>query len=136
MPADSKLHPEDLSPVMREYLGYWQALRKLGYLADHIFLSINAGKRRAYAVVYQKGKGVRFDAGDWGCELADLVEEYSEVCSSIPKWSLSELETLWETSRARTETDTIILRLITTGIYPPESDKTGGTLLHLARLAG
>ena len=84
---------EDISPVLRDFLGYYQCLRNLGFSSDDIFLHYaknRAGVRSVFLSMTTQRKSYSIELGP--CERAEgetLTAEYIRVCKAIGSKDLS-----------------------------------------------
>ena len=107
----------DLSRTMSEGLAVWQALRKLDFPSDDLFMGVSTGR-----VVVELRRGdvrVRIDVGSW--QGGDFAAAYKEAHIVMTSATPDELRQHWESSEVcRSRTPEIVSAILLAGISIPK----------------
>ena len=77
---------EDMHPAMRKALGFHEALRRLGFVPDHIRLYLSEGV--LYSAVFSGGRYVLMAAGEFQGSEQDVADTWGRVAEAVRDSSL------------------------------------------------
>lgn len=124
---------EEISPVMRMFLGNREGLRRFGFSADDLFLmtarSASLGNRSSdrhpiggrlacFCVLRTQGKEFSILCGPIESE-EDVANEYKRVCEAQDKISPSDCDRIWEESEVCAKKIELLIVLTEKGFRIP-----------------
>ena len=96
---------DDISPLIREFLGAREAFRRLGFLPDDLYImtaksALNGGKLSAFCQLKTQGKTFNVELGPLPSDENGFIAEYKRVVKAIVDGEVSEpvLQRIWEES--------------------------------------
>lgn len=117
---------EEISPNMREFLGYFEIFRRLGFPSDNICMLVARSPitddPACFAVLVQDTKQFLVEIGPVGpVEGAELAIEYAAVCDALADGSLSEADHqhVWDESDAKKNAASLAAALALKGFKIP-----------------
>lgn len=117
---------DEISKNMREFLGYFEVFRRLGYPADDICMLVARSpvddKPACFAVLVQDKKQFLVEIGPCkDIESAELTIEYAAVCAALDDGSLSteDHERIWNESAAKKNAASLTTALALKGFRAP-----------------
>ncbi|MDA4133940.1 MAG: hypothetical protein OK454_12585 [Thaumarchaeota archaeon] len=120
-----ELNYDTLSLVMKRFIGVFEGLRKLGFKADDIYLSISpsaAHKGAPYAFCQLRAQGKFYSAilgpskeKDWGA----LQQEYKEVSTNMTSIPQKDLDRIWQESPCHNQASEFAASLLFMGFKFP-----------------
>ena len=123
---------EDISPAMREFIGYYEALRRLGFPAGSIYCVVMPKPDKTFLVfahLEHAGRAFNVECGTTAVDKDAIVLEYKAICDAFKNNTLSE-ETdrrLWLESRAYKQAGALAVALLLKGIEIPNATRDGET---------
>lgn len=92
---------EDITPVMRNFIGNYQGFRKLGYSADDLYCQVErsvklGGHLGVFLVLKTQGKMFSVECGPVASK-EETVEEYKRICGAAGLCEIPEedLQKIW-----------------------------------------
>jgi hypothetical protein len=117
---------DEITPVMRKFLGGWLGFRKLGFSADDLYCAIyksarNQGLLSCFVTLRTQGKEFNLEIGPID-DAAALEKEYARVCGAASQVSQADLERIWRESEIYERKSDFIFALMNKGFeLPPAS---------------
>jgi hypothetical protein len=105
------------NPRLIDMMGVFQALRKLGFSADEIFMG--ALNKRLIVQLQTGGKAIGFDCGPFDGTPQDFIPIYERLTRLANQATQPELCATWELSAASRQGVRIVAAIITRGIEIP-----------------
>ena len=91
---------DSIKAEIRQALNVWQALRKLGFDADDIYVSLGCPDpghaSDVVVLVRRNGKAAHFHVAKWNGTKEEFAAAYLEASRLMNAASQDELEALWE----------------------------------------
>lgn len=79
---------DEIRPSLRKAVGFHEALRRLGFVPEHIRLTLKDGT--LYVAVYSAGNHTLMSAGEYPSDEAALGAEWDRVAEAVRNASLSD----------------------------------------------
>lgn len=128
---------EDISPAMREFMGYFEALRRLGFPAESIYCLVNTStvtnKLAVFAHLEYNSKEFNVECGPID-DAQQALAEYKTICNAFAADSIpiDVQRRLWEESQAYKLAGPLAVSLLLKGIELPANvdTRTNATFLN------
>lgn len=121
---------DDISPLLREFLGAREGFRKLGFPADDLYITISRsalhnGVLSCFCTLMQGGKVFHVECGPVPSDDVEgkaLGEEYTKVANAINNNELSQedADRLWNDSTLKKKGHDFVVALLNKGFKPPK----------------
>ena len=119
---------EDIRPAFRNCLGYFEALRRLGFGSEDIFVFLHGGS--AYVMLRAQGKEFVCAAGPIDIPKESFVGEWEKVANALNSREIPEgdLQRLYAESEAFTDSVGFMAAMIAKGISTRKQAAIAGSL--------
>ena len=120
---------EDISPAMREFMGYYEALRRLGFPSGSIYCLINmsasAGALAVFTHLEYAGREFNVECGPIDSKEQALTE-YKIICDAhaADSISLEDQKRIWTESLAYKQAGALAVALLLKGIELPGASES------------
>lgn len=116
---------EEISPAMREFIGYYEALRRLGFPAGSIYCFVaptgEAKQLTVFAHLEYAGREFNVECGPAVGDKDAVVVEYKAICDAFANNTISteDDKRLWLESTAYRRAGALAVALLLKGIELP-----------------
>lgn len=120
------LRYDDISVIMRHYIGAHESFRRLGFLPEQISMEVNkapqlGGKDGVFAVLRAQNKQFSVIIGE-AKSIPKLNKEYREVVESVVGGSFpqADLDRIWQESECRKNWQDFVSSILLKGFSIPK----------------
>lgn len=116
----------EISPVMRAFVGGWEAFRKLGFRASDLYFlvakSAKTGKLAAFVALRTQGKEFNIELGPASSPIAMRLE-YERVAKAISRGEVpqEDLDRMWQESEPHKRPEEFLYVVHSKGFEVPGS---------------
>ena len=120
---------EEISPAMREFIGYFEAFRRLGFRSENIYCIVCAsqatGKLAVFAHLEYAGREFNAECGPVADDKVAVATEYKAIWDAITTHTMSpeDEKRLWTESKAYKQAGALAVSLLLKGIELPLADE-------------